>query len=445
MSLRRKLASQSALIFGMRIFGAGLGFLGQALMARVFGSAVLGEYLLFAASLNVLAMIMPLGFQTVGTYFAADYLARSQGGHLRRFALRSYLHIGLSALVLFGLGSLIIGGLGAPGAVLGRHWLPAAAIGVSTALVFFNGALLVGLKRPIAGFFADALLRPMLVFLASIVVIALGMNSAPLEPLLRALALGLSMVAAIHTGFTLNVMGKISSSGDAGTSAAGETRRWWRFAVPWVITGLAVDFFFDLDLLALSGLLDHSELAIFGISARIFSLAAFGVAAIYAVVLPHMFEDAANSDTSALAAKMGDANMTAAGLSALFFIAVGLGGPFALLLFGPTFLVGSGPLAVLALGLVVRAIFGPGALILSMQNRPYASLPGVAAGVLTLFAANLVLVPLFGLMGASVAALLATFVWSALLWWLVKRETGIDISVYPRLERARKARFSTTS
>lgn len=443
MSLRAKLASQSALIFGMRIFGAGLGFLGQAAMARFLGSAVLGEYLLFAASLNILAMVMPLGFQTVGTYFAAEYQARGQGGHLLRFVRRAYVHIAITALVLFGFGHFFMDALGAPGAVLGPHWLPATGIGIATALVFLNGALLVGLKRPLAGFFADALLRPMLLLVATGLVVLWGVGPEPLTPVLWLIAAGFVSVAGVHTVFAIVALGKVPRQGDDlnAENENAEARRWWHFAVPWVVTGLAADFYFDIDLLVLSMLLGHSDLAIFGVSARIFSLAAFGISAIYAVALPHMFEDAANSDSAGFAAKVADANFAAAGLASVFFVLMALAGPFALLLFGPEFLVGAGPLAVLALGLVVRAAFGPGALVLSMRNRPYASLPGVGAGLFTLVAANFVLVPWFGLMGAALAALLASMVWSGLLWWLVKRETGVDISIYPRLERARKEGF----
>ena len=42
------------------------------------------------------------------------------------------------------------------------HWLPAALLCLSTAMVFVSGAMLVGLKRPFAGFFAETLARPML-------------------------------------------------------------------------------------------------------------------------------------------------------------------------------------------------------------------------------------------------------------------------------------------
>ena len=61
----------------------------------------------------------------------------------------------------------------------------------------------------------------------------------------------------------------------------------------------------------------------------------------------------------------------------------------------------------LCVGLVVRSVFGPASVVLSVHNRPYPSLPAVAASMASLFIANLALVPPFGLLGASFAALIA--------------------------------------
>src|SRR5690606_41053952 len=68
-------------------------------------------------------------------------------------------------------------------------------------------------------------------------------------------------------------------------------------------------------------------------STRVFSLVSFGVAAVYSVVMPDMFDLA--KDREALLRKIGEANLAAAGIAVALFAAVALGGPLALLLFGP--------------------------------------------------------------------------------------------------------------
>jgi len=432
MGLRRKLASHSVLIFGMRLFGAGLVFLAQAAIARFWGPTLLGEYLLIIATVNLVSVVMPLGFQTVGTYFAAEYRARGEGRQLWSFLARAYGHVLLIlALLVFG-GRHVLPFFGEPGEVLQAHWLPACLLALGTALVYVNGAVLVGMRRPFAGFFADTMFRPMAVIAAFAISLPVADPQAAFAEMLWIVSLAYVAVALVHFGFVVTTAREVPLEP---APRPAEARRWWRFAMPWVLVSLATDFFFDIDLLLLSGHLSREELAIFGVCTRMFSLVSFGVAAVYAVTLPDMFESEAKSDRQGFHRKIGDANLVAAMLSVGLFVGMGLAGPLALLLFGPDFLAGAGPLAVLCLSLVVRSVFGPASLVLSIHDRPYASLPSVALGMVTLALANLALVPACGLMGAAIAALLAISVWNFALWLTALRTAGIDVSIWPRLRR----------
>jgi O-antigen/teichoic acid export membrane protein len=202
-----------------------------------------------------------------------------------------------------------------------------------------------------------------------------------------------------------------------------------------VLIALATDFFFDIDLIVLSGMLSREELAVFGVCARIFALVAFGVSAVYAMTMPDMFEAEARSDRDEFHRKVGDANLVAVGLALALFVGVLAGGRFALMLFGEEFVAGAMPLVILCLALVVRALLGPASLVLSIHDRPYASLPAVACGILSLILCNHWLVPLYGLMGAALSALISISLWSAALWFTALRGAGIDVSVWPRLRQ----------
>lgn len=443
MGLRGKLASQSTLIFAVRIFGAGLVFIAQAAMARFWGGAALGQYLLVIAAINLVAVVLPLGFHTIGTYFAAEYRAKGQGGLMRRFLIRAYGQSALVAIGLYLLGKPALPLLGDVGVLLEPLWLPACAMAAASAVVFINGAVLVGLKRPFAGFFAEALFRPMLLIGAFILTLFIGEQgggdqSGSLTFFITLMAAGYAVVASLHFVILLVSLRKLPE-GEADPEV-NENARWWRFAAPWVLLALAGDFFYDIDLIALSGMMSHHDLAVFGVCTRIFSLVAFGVSAVYAVTLPDMFEAEAHNDRAGFNRKIGDANLVAAGLSIVLFIGVVIGGPFALMLFGPDFLVGAGPLAVLCLTLAVRSVFGPAALVLSIHDKPWASIPAALVGLFSLGFANLFLVPWFGLMGAALAALYATSFWSVTLWLTARHVAGIDVSIFPRLSQMLDAR-----
>ncbi|RUT33162.1 hypothetical protein EMQ25_08565 [Arsenicitalea aurantiaca] len=433
MSLMRRLASQSALIFAARIGGAGLVFLAQALIARQWGAAGLADYLVVFAAVNLIAMAMPLGFNTIGTFFASRYGAAGEGAMLARFMARAYLQIGLVALGLALLATPLLPLLGAAGAVLLAHLPQLLLIAAGTAMVWVSGAVLVGLRRPFAGLLADGVVRPLAIGLALFLALLLSPGGQGLGLLLWIFAGLYGLVAIGHLTIALRSVRALPRTDVA--ARPGEAARWWRLALPWAIVGLATDFFFDIDLLILSGLLAPEDLAVFGVAARIFGLVAFAVSAVYALTLPDLFEAAAAPDKSRFEARVADANLAAAGLALALLVGVILGGPLLFMLFGPEFASGAAPLVVLCLGLLIRAGFGPAALILSMRDRPWAGVPAVGLGLCALVLANLVLVPAFGLMGAALAALLATTLWSAANWLVARRLLGIDVSILARLRR----------
>jgi O-antigen/teichoic acid export membrane protein len=434
--LWKRLASQSALLFAARILGAGLTFLAQAAIARTWGSATLGDYLLIMATVNLIAVVLPLGFETIGTYFAAEYRARGEGRLLWGFLGRAYGHVTLMALALFLFGAPLAAFFGEPGVVLTSHWVAACLLAFSTALIFVTGALLIGLKRPFAGLLADTIFRPIVVFAGFLIGLAATTRVESFSYLIWGVSLGITAVALVQFAFLITGLRDVPRELPA---RGGEWKRWWRFAGPWVIITLATEFFFDLDLLVLSNLLSREDLAIFGVCTRFFSLVSFGVAVVYSVTLPDMFESEARADRDGFHRKIGDANLVASVLAVLLFGLVAVGAPVALLLFGPAFLAGATPLAVLCLALVVRSVFGPASLVLSVHDKPFSALPAIALGVAALIGGNLLLVPRFGLMGAAIAALISITQWSAAQWATVVKVAGVDVSIRARLVRPRGA------
>lgn len=426
MSLHRRLASQSGIIFGARLAGAGLIFLVQALIARIWGAELLGEYLLVIATVNLIAVVMPLGFHTVGTYFAAEYRARGDRRQFIRFMTRSYGHV-VAALVLGLLASQpLLALLGQGESVLAQHLVPVWLLAFATAMVYVNGALLVGLKRPFAGFFADTMFRPIIIIAVFLVTMGHSVPAEGFSVMLWAIAAGYVVVALVQLGFVVTSLDRIP---DTVALRSGEAARWWRFALPWVLISVATDFFFDIDLLLLSHTLSREELAIFGVCTRLFSLISFGVAAVYAVTMPDMFESEANADREAFKRKIGDANFVASIISVVLFGGMAAVAPILLMLFGPSFSAGAAPLAVLCLALVIRSVMGPASLVLSIHDRPYASLPFVGLGIGSLVACNWLLVPQWGLMGAALAAIIAITIWSVGQWWIALRTARMDVSI----------------
>ncbi len=450
MNIKVRLFSLSTIIFGVRVFGAAIIVVAQAGIARLWGSAVLGDYLLIIAAVNLVAMFMPLGFHTIGTYFAAEYRAKGRRGLLWRFLRKAYAHVVLAAIGIWVLGGALTSVYGGDFVTLpegflpdiAQYWMQASILASASAIIFVNGAVLVGLKRPFAGFFADGLFRPLLVIGAFVLATVFMGHGRQLGAMLWIFALSYCLVALVHFGLVFSAMKNlpdIAQPVDAETKES-EAARWWRFAMPWVLIAVSTGFFFDIDLILLSGLMDKETLAVFGVSARIFSLMAFGITAVYALALPDMFEDVANQRRAEFHRKVGDANLVATGLSLVMFIAILITGPLILMLFGPAFSAGAIPLAILCLVLVVRSVLGPADLVLSINEKPWSSLPAIVCAMGVLLLANAILVPLLALLGAALAALSAFTVWSIVLWLTVRSTAKIDVSIFPAIARLRQAK-----
>jgi O-antigen/teichoic acid export membrane protein len=437
MSLRRQLLSQSSVIFVARMFGAGLIFLTQAAITRIWGAEALGEYLLIIATTNIISVILPLGFETIGTYFAAEYRIKGEGKLLRGFMLRAYGHVvALSALMIIG-GQFVVGLLGAPGQVLLQHWWPLCMMTFGNALVLVSSALLIGIKRPFAAFFIDSLFRTVLI-IGALGISWLAVTTGDRFGLLIWLVAGAYLVVGLaQTAYCLFYTRDVPLEE---VPRKREQRRWWRFALPWAIIILATDFFFDLDLIFLSGFMGKEELAIFGVCARIFMLVSFGVTAVYAVTLPDIFESGVKHGNEGFLKKVGDTNLVASVIAIVILVGLTVGGPILLMLFGHEFLVGALPLTVLGIGLLVRALAGPAALALSMQDRPYTTLPAVAVGVAVLVVMNFALVPPMGVLGAAVAAMVSQSAWSIAMWLTALHTLKVDVSILPRIRQLLQAR-----
>lgn len=438
MGQRRQLASKSALIFAVRIGGAGVIFLAQAMIARLWGAAQLGEYLLAIAAANLMAIALPLGFQTVGAYFAAEYKAKNDGATLSRFAILAYgMSIFPGLLVLFVVGQFIHL-IGPAGTLLQSIWPTIAMMAFGTAIVNLNGAILVGLKKPFFGLFADTIFRPLFIVLGIVIVLFIGVEDDRVGALIWWVALFYLGLAILHFFITVKAIRALPADQPL---PANEIGRWWFYAMPWIIVALSSDFFFDIDLLLLSTLLDKEQIAIFGVCARMFVLASFGIIAIGAVVAPDLLDAEEKQDFAALEAKIGDANMVGTGLAIVLTIGVMVFSPIVFYFFGPEFNQGVVPLTILCSALVARAAFGPGPMILSARKKPYASLPAILLGLIVLLVANYVLVPPFGLTGAASAAAISFITGAGAIWFTTWRITGLNVSLMPAVMKlfARKA------
>ena len=435
MSTSRKLFTTSAAAFAFRLIGAGIMLGVQVLIARKLGGEQLGLYAVLLSVCNVITVVLPLGFQTIAGYYAANYASSARGHPLRQFMLQAYGQTLLAAVVAFFFGAQLIALFGFDAAVITDHWPILVAVGLGLALMQLSASILISFKKALVGLVGDAVLRPWLTAAALLMALQSASQLEAIPYLFKLLAIAFGSLALLYFLFTVLAARQIPASPEP----MGEERRnWWFYAAPWALMALGTDFFFDIDLLLLTPFLSLADLAVFGIAARLVSLAAFGVNAIYAVSLPDLFSAQSREGDAAFMQHIQRTNRIAVLMACLMLAGAVVVAPFMLAVLGKEFALASTPFAILCLTPLIRAVFGPTALLLSMHEKPYAPLPPMMLGFTTLLLANLVLVPLWHINGAAISAVLATLVWSFSLWVVAKRETGLSVAIFSNRFAAQK-------
>ena len=428
MSVARRLFTASAVMFAGRLFGAGVMFGVQAGIARLMGAESLGQYAVAVSAMNLVAVALPLGFPAVASYFAPEYVTRGQGAPLRRFFRQAAWQAVTFGVLAYLFGPFILRQFGGVANDLAQHWQPVALTAIALSFLTLSSTIVIAFKRPFIALMGDGITRPLILALS----FGLAYWFAPGDKVLGLLWFSFVGTAVLALAF-IWIGWRFITRVPKGEATEHEQKRWWFYALPWAALALVGDYFFDFDLLLLSRQLSYEELAVFGVTTRLFALAAFGVTATYSISLPHLFEAELNGMPGGLLARIQHTNIAATATAIAMLVGTIVVAPFVFMVMGPAFAKATGPLAILCAALLIRSMFGPGALVLSMAQKPYRPLIPMAIGIVAVLLGNYFLVPLYGLYGATISAAVALSVWAAALWFITLRLTGSDVSIFPAI------------
>ena len=417
------LALDATLTFALRLAAAGAVYLGYVLLARGLEQSAFGDFVFAQSSLWLAAAVANLGINSGLLRFVPEALAVGDRSHLRgclRWAGRT---LGWSSLAT----TIVLAGAVwwfDPGLTSLRGQLLAVAV-LCIGLANFNlGAAQVarGMDWYVFGAVTGMFARPVL-FLALAASFYFA-NGGRLDALVLMAVQG-GIIAALLAGQVVVLRPRLVEA-HGGAEPRERAGQWLGVSVLLLVSGLYTAYFVDVHVFLSGLLLEPEALAVFNAVLRTLSVVSFASAAVGVALAPRAARAFAAGDTLQLAAMTRRAVHFTFWPSLAMLGALAVVGPWVLGLFGEAYAARYDVLLVSSIAQALAAISTPLASLLGMTGEERTLLRVTLLALLAAAVAHAALIPMFGLTGAAWALVVASAVWTALLYGAVVRRLGID-------------------
>lgn len=416
------LSRASAVSMAVRITGLALAFLSHLVLSRSLGASQYGTYVIALGWAMVLAIPARLGLDNSALRFATIYREDGRGADFRGLVIFSLTLIAAMSLLM--VGALLVAKAAGfkPLRPVDLGLLAGMAMVIPlTALIGWFSALVRTANRIFAAQFYEQALRPALLIGAIALLAVAGRRlDASLAMVATGITVGVAMLGiAIHA--------RSAFAGLSHDRPSFEHRKQW-LSVSWLLFLMAAvqELLNQIDVILLGILGNATQAAHFAAAWRLASLVPFGLVAIATVSAPLIASAYNRKDTIELA-RIARLNARFSTLFALGMAALlaALGKP-ALGLFGAGFAGAFPALLILLAGGCVNSFTGSVGYLMIMAGHQRAALYILFGALLVSVAANLLLIPRMGTVGAATASSLGLAIWNLLMAAYVRRQIGVD-------------------
>lgn len=412
--------------FAIRVASAGLAYLSQIILARWMGTYEYGIYAYVWVCLLMLGGFSTLGLNTAVIRFIPEYTEKCDLNRLRGLLFRSRLITFLTATFLMGVSMALLWGF--KDHVQSYVYLPALLV-----LICLPAYALTDLHDSMArayGWMNMALIPPFLLRPLLILAVMLGFYMAGF-PMTAVIAILAAVIATWLTSIVqiLVLQPRLNREVPTG-ERQDESRFWLKVALPILLMESFVLFLQNSDVIILSQFHPPEDIAIYYAALKTINLITFIHFAVSNAVANRFSAYQARGDKARLAA------MVRQSVSWTFWPSLGaavvllaLGQPL-LWLFGPEFTAAYPVMFILAAGLVVKAMFGPAEYLLNMIGEQKLCAMILFTTALINILLNLILIPLYGLIGAATATALSLTLAALLFFIAIKWRLKINIFAF---------------
>ncbi len=401
--------------------GRALNLLTQVALARMYGPAALGFYVLGVTVVQIANILAQFGMNHGAVRYVAQYqaqgdIARVRGTILMVLWVSFALSLALAALIFFGAGFLAEG-------VFGKPSLEAVIRVFSVSLPFFTVMSMAlwatqGFQTVKYDTYVQQVQRPLLNLVLVLIFYLLG-----IQVLGAVAAYVLSMAAG--TVFALYYLKRVFPRLlDRGTPPEFEPRALFNVSAPMIVANFTQNMNSWIMVTVLGILATAESVGIFNAAARTAALSALVLSAfkIFAPMVSNLYGRGELEDLGNLYRDVSRWAFT--GSLALFLVTVLLARDI-MKIFGPEFVSGWVVMVVIAAGQLFNSSTGPGRGTLAMTGHQRIVMFVTLGSAAMSFALGVALIPLCGGMGAGVAAATGLILSNAVVLFFVRRRLGL--------------------
>lgn len=410
---------------GIRVGGLALSFAQTILTARLLGPAGYGTVATVLSAAQVLATVAVFGLGSMAVREVPAYKAVGEEAALSAFLRLSListfiLSATLAALTIYA----VIPALGNS-----PEFDEKLAVG---GVLIFPLALLALLRGWAQGFgrvansqIPGVVLRPGIMVMGLLAVMASGYTFTEHDYIVVAIAAGMTAAAlsfALLWRSDLSVLPNPSQRPVIGKTSYA--------ALPFLGLGLAAILQGELNTLLLAILSGPEETGLFQPAARIAPLLALPVQVAGVRYAPRVAELWRKKERARIVSITRTFTWTTSLISGAIGLAIALIGPWLMLAFGSEFSQTAPLLWVIAAAQFVNAAGGPLGIIFAMVGKTGTAVIGQLAGLVVNLGIGIVFIPTYGAFAAVLGMLAATITWNFLLVILMRKQLGLDPSIF---------------
>lgn len=401
-----RLFSTSSLLSLARVAGALAGFATQVILARTLQASALGVFYSVTSLAAVVGLIAAHGYPSIAARFMLRYREQGKEGLVAAFVRQARRDATLYAVIAT-VGVLALAVLWPSLGAEARLALVAAAFSIpANASLRLNGTFATTLRRFALAYLPDTCIRPFLLLGGVALLIALGVT-------LTASTVTF-LLTLIFTALALIQYALLAKGMPKGKAPAPPKRLlaiWRREATPLILVALFTYFFADVAILMVTPLLSSADTAAIGLCLKLALLVGFAVQVAHQVVVPDLADARARKDHDTIRDVVLRALAFPLAITLAATAVAALWGESILAIFGPEFTGAKPALVILMVCQLARAMFGPSVPLLTVIGAQKENAALALAALVVLGLSNLVLAPLYGVLGAAIAVAIATLFW----------------------------------